>query len=73
MTGIINGLLANHRSCPHDKDVLIQIDGVWKFDQVTRSQNRLNTSSDWVPTGYIFTAKLYRCAKCGYVEMVDEQ
>jgi hypothetical protein len=71
----VNGLLGGFgqkRTCPHDKTELSKVEGFWKIDQVMQSPNKLTSNTDWVPTGFIFTAALYKCHACGYVEMVDE-
>lgn len=71
MTGLL-GDAAKPRTCPHDKSALSRIDGSWKIDQVHQAINKSTSNYEWMPTGYMFTANLYRCAVCGYVEMVDQ-
>jgi len=71
MSGLL-GTFGKVRYCPHDRTSLERIEGFWKFDQVTQSPNKLTSNNDWIPTGFIFTAVLYKCRACGYVEMVDE-
>lgn len=72
MAEIRAGLLGTYRTCPQDQQMMDKVDGTWKFDQVEQSPNKLTTNNEWIPTGFIFTVTLYRCAKCGYVEMVDQ-
>ena len=71
MTGMINQF-ERVRKCPHDQSTLEQIPGTWTMDQVYKTIDKTTTNAEWVPTGFMFTASLFKCGVCGYVEMVDQ-
>jgi hypothetical protein len=66
-TNMLAGLLAGSRLCYRDKETMERIHGDWAVPQVLRNRDGSFTS-----LGPVFVASLFRCPKCGAVEIVDE-
>jgi hypothetical protein len=61
------GLLDEPRECYRGHGSMEKIVGDWAMPQVLRDSN-----GNWFYAGPLFLVSLYRCPKCGAVEMVDE-
>lgn len=71
------GLLSPERTCRYDGAPLKAISGEWSLEQVHRTRMVIDGSEAEeklvaLPAGSRFLVTLYRCPKCGYLEMIDE-
>lgn len=65
------------RTCRYDALPLVKEDGEWSLEQVDRLAMTIDgvgtqSAAMALPLGRRFAASLYRCRRCGYIELIDE-